>query len=167
MSDYKNKSSKVGEWLRWTFGLAMLEPSDVSDCFVFSLMSVIPTNQKLIKFADYLTDNYIDEYSLFPPSIWASATETERTTNACESFHSKFNSYFYNAHPNIFLFIDVLKNIQIDTYVKMNSVKTPHEIKNKLYLRKKLFFKDKITLYNSKTITKFEFVKLVSYYLKK
>ena len=29
VSDYKNKSSKVGEWLRWIFGLSMLEPSDV------------------------------------------------------------------------------------------------------------------------------------------
>jgi hypothetical protein len=38
----------------------------------------------------------------------------ERTTNCCESFHSKFNSCFYSAHPNIFQFMDVLKEVQIE-----------------------------------------------------
>ena len=31
-----------------------------------------------------------------------------RTTNACESFHSKLNSMFYAAHPSIFILLDVL-----------------------------------------------------------
>jgi hypothetical protein len=39
----------------------------------------------------------------------------------CEAFHSKFNALFYSAHPNIFLFIDVLKNTQKDSNIKLKS----------------------------------------------
>ncbi|KAF0712493.1 Uncharacterized protein FWK35_00029935 [Aphis craccivora] len=42
-----------------------------------------------------------------------------RTTNSCEAFHLKFNCMFYSAHQNIYKFIDVLKNVQKDTYKKL------------------------------------------------
>lgn len=44
----------------------------------------------------------------FPSHISASeAARISRTTNAGESFHSKFNESFY---PNLFSFINVLEN---------------------------------------------------------
>jgi len=44
-----------------------------------------------------------------------------RTTNNCESFHRKWNSFFNSSHPNIFNFIDILKNTHIDTYIALRS----------------------------------------------
>lgn len=71
---------------------------------------------------DYLVDNYISENSRFPPHLWASkSSTTKRTTNACESFHSRFNTSFYKTHPNIFQFITVLLDFQNETYIKMRS----------------------------------------------
>jgi hypothetical protein len=54
----------------------------------------------------------------------------ERTTNYCESFHSKFNRNFYSAKPNIFQFIDVLKEIQIEVYVKLRSTEKVRDMKS-------------------------------------
>ena len=40
---------------------------------------------------------------------------TDRTTNYFESFHSEFIDEFYSKHPNIFNFIDVILENQIET----------------------------------------------------
>jgi len=45
-----------------------------------------------------------------------------RTTNACESFHSKLNGMFYSSYSNIFQFVELLKNVQTDiNYIKIQS----------------------------------------------
>nr|CAI5835822.1 unnamed protein product [Callosobruchus analis] len=39
---YKAESSEVGRWLKMTFALTLLNPEEVSDCFVFDLLSIAP-----------------------------------------------------------------------------------------------------------------------------
>jgi hypothetical protein len=81
-----------------------------------------PLDHRVTQFCDYIVENYIDDELIFPPSMWASTTDSmHRTTNSCESFHNKFNSNFYSSHPNIFAFLDILLNFQAETYVKINS----------------------------------------------
>jgi len=119
--EYKN--NKTPEWLNNIFGLIFLNPNEVRSCFVDDLMSTIPHDIKFQMFANYLTDNYIDNNSLFPPNIWVVASSSStHTTNACESFHSKFNAEFYHPHPQIFNFIKVLTDFQTDTYIKLSSL---------------------------------------------
>ncbi|KAF0770256.1 Uncharacterized protein FWK35_00007815 [Aphis craccivora] len=66
-------------------------------------MSTIPEKHAVQEFSDYLVDNYISDEGLFPPHIWASdMISSQKTTNACESFHAKFNKSFSSPHPNIF-----------------------------------------------------------------
>lgn len=100
-----------------------MDPSEVSDCFSFDLMSDIPDDSKYSKYADYILENYIDENSKFPPSMWTSHSVTlNRTTNNCEFFLSHFNQIFYKAHPSFFTFLQILKDtIQTDAYIKINS----------------------------------------------
>ncbi|KAJ4426384.1 hypothetical protein ANN_27198 [Periplaneta americana] len=39
--------------------------------------------------ADYLVEDYIDSEGLFPPAMWTTQDlSSDRTTNACEAFHS-------------------------------------------------------------------------------
>ncbi|KAF0766999.1 FLYWCH-type domain-containing protein [Aphis craccivora] len=52
------------------------------------------------------------------------SNSSQRTTNACEAFDSKFNSYFYSSHSYIFQSIGVLKSFQINTHVLINSINT-------------------------------------------
>ena len=78
-----------------------------------------PEHSALLDLSNYLVDTYIDENSTYPPNIRAAAnTDVERTTNGCKAFHSKFNGSFTSSHLNIFKFISIILDFQIDTYVK-------------------------------------------------
>jgi len=67
--------------------------------FSMELAAIQPLDDKITQFSDYLVDTYISEDSMFPPHIWAEKSSSiQRTTNACESFHTKFNSYFELPH---------------------------------------------------------------------
>jgi len=72
-------------------------------------MAHIPDDSKSGRCADYILENFIDENSKFPPSMWVLHTVTlKRTTNNCKSFHSHFNEQFYKAHPSFFTFKKIL-----------------------------------------------------------
>jgi len=69
VSEYKKDFSDIGNWIKYTFGLLFLNPGDVEDFFVEDLMSICPDDDKLKSYCDYLTDTYISEESIFPPTI--------------------------------------------------------------------------------------------------
>jgi len=84
------------------------------------MMGIKPVDRKINLFLDNLVDNYISPESTFSPRKWAEFLHsTFRTTNNCELFHSKFNGMLYHAHPNIYQFIEALKYIQQDSYIKL------------------------------------------------
>jgi len=119
-SFYKDESSEIGEWIQYTFGLVFLNPDEVSNCFVEDLLSDCPVNDKLTNYCDYLTDTYISEDCLFPPSIWASNTsELITTTKVCDSF---FNKSFNHISPPISAWLSVINEIQTEVYIKLNSI---------------------------------------------
>ena len=43
--------------------------------------------------------------------------DVKRTNNGPESFHSQYNEQFYTAHLSIYIFFDVIKQIQSTTYI--------------------------------------------------
>ena len=45
------------------------------------------------------------------------------------AFHSYFNDQFYSAHPCIYVFIDVLKQIQTTTYIKIRGLDNPATVR--------------------------------------
>lgn len=61
----------------------------------------MPENEMLHRFMDYLTDIYItDSKQNLLPSMWAEmASSCERTTNTCESFHSRFFNLYTPSRP--------------------------------------------------------------------
>lgn len=166
-AEYQKKNgneTEITNFLTYIFGLPFLHPEDVGEVFAFDLAEIKPENEKLTEFCDYLVDNYIGENSHFPPHIWAEHSPSlQRTTNACESFHSKYNSSFYSAHPNINYFLNVLLQFQIDSSIKINSVfLTPRATDSRSLIKQKFLNEKLIELKNHK-INKFEFVKAVSY----
>lgn len=167
-SVYKSDSdSEVKKYLTYIFGLPLLDPSDVGDCFAIDLAAIQPPCEKVTKFVDYLVSTYISEDATFPPHIWAAhSSSLERTTNACESFHQKFNSSFYSSHPNIFLFVNELINVQVETYIKIrSSAKCKKTYPAKTVQRQK-FLEEQIDNLAKNKITKFDFVKKVSYHFR-
>ena len=69
---------------------------------------------------------------------------------------------FYSAHPNIYKFIDVLKNVQKDTYIKIRSSGQIKKIRREIY-EKREFLRKQMIKYDVNEITRFDYVKTVSF----
>jgi len=103
---FNSANGDVGKWLVYIFGLPFLNPEEVAECFTDYFMADKPENTAITEFCDYLIDNYISNQSIFPPKMWArQCSDRIHTTNACESFHSDFNSNFIT---NIQIFLKLL-----------------------------------------------------------
>lgn len=163
---YQDKDKECGRWLRWIFGLSLLRPEEVEECFVEDFVSMMPPAAE--PFADYLVETYIAEDSLFPPHLWASdELSSERTTNACESFHSKFAQNFTSYHPHIFNFVEAILATQVDVYIGLRSFEIPRKITDKKYKKALENLTEAKNKYHAKSISRFDFVKRVSYHYNK
>lgn len=100
-----------------------LNPEEIGDCFVEVLLFECPENNKLRKYCDYLTNNYMFNESLFSPKFQTTnLSELIRKTNKCESFHSFFNKTLYcNSPPNNTWLAVSQTKIQ-NVYNKLNSI---------------------------------------------
>lgn len=67
--EYQNHESKTGQWLKNFFGLCILHPAEVEDCFVYDIMSKAPDCEKALVFADYVLKFYIESSAKFSPII--------------------------------------------------------------------------------------------------
>ncbi|XP_025202141.1 uncharacterized protein LOC112599437 [Melanaphis sacchari] len=165
---YKEKNSEIGSWIRNTFGLTFLSPQEVSKCFIEDFMSIIPNDQRVSQYADYLTDTYISENSIFPPVIWAeSSSSLSRTTNACESFHSHFKENFYKEKPNIFMWLNIIKQTQTNIYCKMRSIHVPKKSKDYRANKRRGAIDDAIIKLQNGEMSRYSFVAEMSYNYKK
>jgi hypothetical protein len=99
------------------------------------------------------------------PTIWAlDSSELWRTTNACEGFHSKLKNSCPSPHPNIFVFMDCLKEIQLNTYLGLNSIRC-REVRthNKRTTTGKRFIEDKLEQMKMGEIDLLLFLRCVSF----
>lgn len=86
-----------------------------------------------------------------------------RTTNACESFHSEFNSSFYEAHPDLYTFTDTLLLFQNKTYIKINSTGTSNKLPCTEFIDRQKFGLQKMQDYEEKKY-RFMFVNWLNHY---
>ena len=63
---YGKKDSEVSHFLKIMFGLSLLLPAEVCDCFALEYLSNLPNDKRVEQFCDYLLENYIDTDSTFP-----------------------------------------------------------------------------------------------------
>ena len=118
---YGKKDSEVCQFLKKIFGLSLLPPAEVCDCFALEFLSNPPNDKRVEQFCDYLLENYIDADSTFPLPVWSECTASSslRTINACELFHAQFNALFYSAQHNIFVLVSALQIIQNEVKEKV------------------------------------------------
>ncbi|XP_022164638.1 uncharacterized protein LOC111029781 [Myzus persicae] len=161
-NEFKDNASEIEQLLKLFFGLPLLSPEDVEDCFYNDLMAIKPYCPKLDQFFDYVHDTYIMSDSIFPPKIWARFDKNiDRTTNCCESFHSKLNKEFTTAHPNIFYFMETLNSIQTLNYIKFRSNNT-RKLTSKQEKNNK-FLENCMTEYTNEKLTRIEYLKKVCF----
>ena len=56
------------------FGMSLLPPAEVCDCFALEFLSNFPNDKRVEQFSNYLLENYIDADSTFPPPVWSECT---------------------------------------------------------------------------------------------
>lgn len=163
-TEYQDSNSAIGNWLKWTFGLQYLNPTEVATSFAEDLMPIMPADSRLSNYSTYLNQNYIQETSLFAPTIWASCTSNMfRTTNACESFHNYFSKKFYTAFPSLYKFIDAVIDMQITVYVKIDSINEQKKMRNKSKQREKSL-EFNISRYKTKEISRLHFLQCMCHH---
>lgn len=57
--EFKQNDSVIGNYLKMYFGIMFLNPSDVVDMFNNELFYLLPSDQRVIKFREYIFSNYI------------------------------------------------------------------------------------------------------------
>lgn len=158
-------TAEIGLLLRNVFGLPLLDERGATECFVEDFMSSKPDHEKVNRFMDYLTENYMDAQSDFPPHTWTHMSgDGEIIATACESFRAKLSSLFHSTpRPDIFSFLKILKKIQVDTKISIQtSIDGPH-CETKFTDRKKIaFIEHNIMKYRTGKITRLHFVKLMA-----
>lgn len=166
---YKKKDSESGRWLRWCFGLSFLRPDEVAEAMVDDLMSIAP--QEVYPFSNYLFDTYInidenDKHALFPQELWAAAeVSTEYTTNACESFHSRWNESFARGHPNLFTFLSIMAEFYEESVITMQSVHKPWKQSfSTKRLARYVHRECQLLLYKENKIERCDFIQKISTY---
>ena len=159
---YGKKVSDVSQFLKKIFGLSLLPPSEVSDCFALDFIYNLPKDKRVEQFCEYVLENYVDTDCAFPPLVWSECSASSRIINTCESFHAHFSALFYSAHPNIFVHVSALKKIQDETYIKMRSVIT-RRLKKSATIKQENFISSKIGQYRANLILRIEFVSSMSY----
>jgi len=78
----------------------------------------MPFGEEFSDFADYVLKNYVAEDALFRAHMWArepTPTHAPNTTNSAEGFHRQFNAQFTGHHPNMYMLIESLLEIQAST----------------------------------------------------
>ena len=81
---YGKKDSEVSQFLKTIFGLSLLPPAEVCDCFALEFLSNLSNDKRVEQFCSYLLKNYSDADSTFPPPVWSECTALPlRTINAC------------------------------------------------------------------------------------
>ena len=126
---YKDPKSEVGEFLKSTFGLPLLNMEEVAESFAFDVIENSPEGDAITEYLDYLTRTYITSSSKFPPCLWAGIdSEEKRTTNGCEAFHKHINSLFYAPHPSIFELFEKLEEITLESTFKLQSNENPRKL---------------------------------------
>ena len=151
-----------GSYLRSFFGLSFVDPDKMEEFFRNDFTQNEPTSNKQIqKFTNYVYNTYIRDDARFPPSMWSKYSYTLcHTTNACEGLHSRMNNMFYQAHPDIFKFINALLEIQDEAYSKMLSTEITHQRKESR--EKQEFIKEVTDDFENGTIDMMLYVKNIS-----
>jgi hypothetical protein len=100
---YRKKESEASQFLKKIFGMSLLPPVEVCDCFALEILSNLSNDKRVEQFCDYPLENYIDANFTFPLPVWSECTASSlKTINAFELFHAHFNATLYTAHHKNF-----------------------------------------------------------------
>ena len=104
-----NNPPDVRTWIRRLIALPLVPPLRIDQAFGATVANSpnVP-GQNVMN--DYVNDTYVNPNgALFDRQVWNCFGQADRTTNACEGYHSIVNAQFRNRHPDPYAFIAFLQ----------------------------------------------------------
>lgn len=115
-ANYNRKNPiELYTWARRIMTLPFVPPGRLDCVFNYIQQSApVDFNIQTSAMHAYLNETYLDQVgALFSREVWNHYNEQDRTNNVCEGFHSKINRRIHHAHPNIFQFVNLIKEEQM------------------------------------------------------
>ena len=113
-------------WLKKLFVFPSIDDDIIFECFNEFVKSA-PSLQSIDELIKYLRLTYFSPIARYSPVMWANIlrnSDYRTTTNGCESFHNHFGNNFRSSNPNIFVFIENLKDHNTLAKIKSKSNKS-------------------------------------------
>ncbi len=112
---YKNNDD-LHRHVRRASALPLVPPQQVEDVWFHALDDYQTDDPKTTDFNDYVTEQWVNR----EPAKWNHySTVGPTTTNHIEGWHHKLNNQLNKAHPNLFLIIQKLQNVQAATEIQL------------------------------------------------
>jgi hypothetical protein len=106
-AEYNNNT--VRTWIRRLIALPLLPQIRIDQAFA-AIVAAAPNIQGSNAMNNFVNDTYINPAgALFSTNVWNCYGCIDRTTNACEGYHSVIISYFRQRHPDPYKFIRFLQ----------------------------------------------------------
>lgn len=104
-----NAPPEVRTWIRRLIALPLVPPLCIDQAFQAVVLNApnVPGRDVM---NDYVRDTYVDIHvAMFPRDTWNCYGVHDRTTNACEGYHSVLNKHFRGKAPDPFQFVQFLQ----------------------------------------------------------
>jgi len=104
-----NNPPEVRTWIRRLISLPLVPPIRLDQAYRTTVAQspIIPGRDEM---NTYVFNTFVDPNgALFDRGVWNCYGAKDRTTNACEGYHSVINKHFRQAHPDPYKFISFLQ----------------------------------------------------------
>jgi hypothetical protein len=134
---YSNNPPEVRKWIRRIMALALVPPLRVDQAFEATVANA-PNVAGCDDMHHYIRVTYMDDNTaLFGRDTWNCFGTRDRTTNACEGYHSRLNSHFRGRHADPYKFVCYLQKEEKEIEIRVGQLQVgapPKKRKSKYVL---------------------------------
>lgn len=114
-ADYNaNNPPLIRKWVRRLMTLPLVPPLRLDQAFQ-AICEEAPQIPQADELHAYMLQTWMDPVApLFERTMWNQFGAVDRTSNACEGFHSKLNAMLSRPHTSVFLLIELLRKTQLE-----------------------------------------------------
>ena len=125
-----NNPPELRRFVRRLLALPLVPPIRIDQAFRATVDNA-PDLEGCVEMITYVRNTYVDNaYALYGREIWNCFGSPERTTNACEGYHTVLNKSFQGRHPDIFTLLRSSKTKRQKRNAEYSSWNWVHHQKN-------------------------------------
>lgn len=163
--DNADNENDIAKTVKRLCALPLIRPEEIDDAFEI-IVGGAPDDPRVDKLLEYFFNNFFKESEKFSRVIWNHwETSGLRTTNHLEGWHFGFNRSVGISHPNLWQFIQKIKEEQIKYDLKITQLQKGRKVtkSNRKYTRIQARLRRMTSIYLSGGLTLREFIDCVKF----